>query len=95
VYQLGEFVVAGIREGNAQAIALQQQAPNMKTVIATDAYGHIADGNLGEFLKRLAGISTGGSIDEVTTVLNIEAFMSYCPTLRKVRPPRFVSVMRH
>lgn len=68
IYQMQDFVVAGIREGNAQAIALQRQAPNLKTVIATDALGHIADGNLGEFLKRLPGIGTGGSIDEVTTV---------------------------
>jgi TonB-dependent receptor len=68
VYQLQQFVVAGIREGNAQAIALQRQAPNLKTVVAIDAFGELADGNLGEFLKRLPGVGTGGSIDEVTTV---------------------------
>jgi len=34
----------------------------------TDDHDRIADGNLGEFLKRLPGVSTGGSIDEVTTV---------------------------
>ncbi len=68
VYQLQEFVVPGIREGNAHAIAVQRQAANLKTVVATDAFGDIADGNLGEFLKRLPGIGTGGSIDEVTTV---------------------------
>ncbi|MDO8542624.1 MAG: TonB-dependent receptor [Opitutaceae bacterium] len=68
VYKLQEFVVAGLREGNAHAIAVQRQAANLKTVVAIDAFGNLADSNLGEFLKRLPGISTGGSIDEVTTV---------------------------
>jgi len=47
VYQLSRFVVEGDREGNALAITQQRNAPNVKNVIAADAFGNIADLNLG------------------------------------------------
>lgn len=68
VYRLDSFVVAGVREGNSLAIAAQRNAANLKTVVATDAYGNLADGNLGEFLKRVPGIGVGDAVDEVTQI---------------------------
>jgi len=54
---LGEFRVASSREGNAKAIVDQKAAMNFKVVIASDAFGDIAEGNAGEFLKLMPGIS--------------------------------------
>ncbi len=68
VYKMDSFVVAGVREGNALAIAAQRNAANLKTIVATDAYGNLADGNLGEFLKRVPGIGVGDAVDEVTQI---------------------------
>jgi iron complex outermembrane receptor protein len=68
IYKMDSFVVAGVREGNSLAIAAQRHAANLKTIVATDAYGNLADGNLGEFLKRVPGIGVGDAVDEVTQV---------------------------
>jgi iron complex outermembrane recepter protein len=54
---LTAFVVSNPREGNAKAIVDQRQALNVKTVIAADAFGDVSEGNVGEFLKLLPGIS--------------------------------------
>lgn len=64
VYQLSEFVVAGEREGSAAAITLQRQAPNVKTVLSSDAFGSIARQNIGNFLQRVPGIvGVQGEVD--------------------------------
>lgn len=57
VVTLDTFVVSSAREGNAKAIAEQRQALNVKTVIASDAFGDVPEMNLGEFLKLLPGIT--------------------------------------
>jgi TonB-dependent receptor len=67
IYQLQAITVTGAREGNSAAFARQRHAANIMTVLATDSLGDIADGNIGDFLKRVPGIS-GGGVDEVTTV---------------------------
>src|SRR5688500_1816236 len=55
IYQLDKFTVSGEREGNALAITLQRQAPNVKEIVAADAFGN-AGGNPAEVLGRLPGI---------------------------------------
>jgi iron complex outermembrane receptor protein len=57
VYVMDAFTVASIREGQAAAITQQRNAPNVKSVVANDAFGNIADGNAAEVLKLLPGIS--------------------------------------
>jgi iron complex outermembrane receptor protein len=57
VVRLGEFVVSTEREGNAQAIVEQRQAPNIKSVIASDAFGSVSEDNVGEFLKYMSGLT--------------------------------------
>jgi iron complex outermembrane receptor protein len=55
--QLEAFTVKSPREGNAKAIVDQKQALNVKTVISADAFGDVSEGNVGEFLKFLPGIT--------------------------------------
>src|SRR3954470_14288782 len=57
IVQLGTFVVSTEREGQAKAVAEQRQAMNVKTVVAADNFGDLAEGNVGEFLKFMPGIT--------------------------------------
>jgi iron complex outermembrane receptor protein len=53
---LGEFRVAGTKEGMAQAIALQKISIESKLIAASDQFGSISEGNIGEYLKFLPGV---------------------------------------
>ncbi len=68
VYQLSKFVVEGEREGNALAITQRRNAPNVKDVISSDAFGNVADLNLGNFLLRMPGISKEESEGEIIRI---------------------------
>jgi TonB-dependent receptor len=68
IYALEAFTVAGEREGNALAITQQRNAPNVKNVISADAFGNIADQNLGDLLMRLPGIAEEVLEGEVRSV---------------------------
>jgi len=59
VVKLTEFVVTNSREMDGAAIAINEQrfAANMVNVVAADEFGHVAEGNVGEFLKFLPGMS--------------------------------------
>ncbi|HEY0946893.1 MAG TPA: TonB-dependent receptor [Opitutaceae bacterium] len=53
---LEAFTVSAEREGNAKAIMDQRAAMNIKNVVASDIFGDVAEGNVGEFLKFMPGI---------------------------------------
>lgn len=57
--RLSEFSVTASREMNGAAIAINEQrfAPNFKTVVAADEMGTVPEGNLGEFMKFLPGVT--------------------------------------
>ncbi|MBI4625028.1 MAG: TonB-dependent receptor [Verrucomicrobia bacterium] len=55
IYRLDKFVVAGEREGNAQAITLQRQSSGVKSIVSADAFGTLA-GNPAELVSRLPGV---------------------------------------
>ena len=57
--KLDAFVVAATREMDAAALAINEQrfAGNVKNVVSTDEFGAVAEGNIGEFLKFLPGVS--------------------------------------
>ncbi len=59
VVKLSQFVVQSDREMDAAAIAVNEQrfAASRKDVVSTDAFGEINQGNIGEFVKFLPGIS--------------------------------------
>ena len=56
VVRLDKFVVSNEREGNAKAIMEQRAALNMKSVVASDNFGDVTGGNIGEFMKYLPGV---------------------------------------
>src|SRR5688500_5730542 len=72
--KLDSFVVSTSRETDGEAIAINEQrfAPNIKNVVAADALGDLMDGNVGEFLKFMPGITaeydpeSGGSVASVS-----------------------------
>lgn len=68
VYRLEPMVIAGVREGNAASITQQRNADGVMNVVAMDAFGNVADGNIGNFLQRLPGV---GAILEVGDVVGI------------------------
>ena len=57
--KLDAFVVASTKETNASAIAINEQrfAGNLKNVVAADEFGTVTEGNVGEFLKFLPGVT--------------------------------------
>src|SRR4051812_31532732 len=62
IYMLSKFVVAGEREGNAQAITLQRLSAGVKSIVSADAFGGLA-GNPADLAIRLPGVegeSVGG-----------------------------------
>jgi len=72
--KLDSFVVATARETDSAAIAINEQrfAPNIKNIVSADALGDVMDGNVGEFLKFMPGITaeydreSGGSVASVS-----------------------------
>ncbi len=69
--KLDSFVVSDTREMDGAAIAINEQrfAPNIVSVVAADEFGLVPDGNIGEFLKLLPGITMsyrGGDPREVS-----------------------------
>jgi TonB-dependent receptor len=57
IYKMEKFTVAGEREGTALAETLQRLAPNVKNVISSDTFGNVADGNIGDLLQHVVGIT--------------------------------------
>ncbi|PTY08105.1 hypothetical protein DB347_00520 [Opitutaceae bacterium EW11] len=57
IITLAEYRVESAKEGMAQAIALQKVSIQSKLVAASDQFGPISEGNVGEYLKYLPGIS--------------------------------------
>ncbi len=71
VVLLDAFTVASRREMEAAAIAINEQriAPNIKNVVSADEFGGDVEGNVGEFLKFLPGMSVsyaGGNARSVS-----------------------------
>jgi len=77
IVQLDTFVVQSNREyeGNALATNEQRYAPNVKVVMAADAFGAVNEGNPGEFLKYLPGVTVDYVAADVRTV-SVRGFAS-------------------
>ncbi len=59
VVKLDAFVASSSRltEGEALATNEQRFAPNIKNVVATDAFGDVTEGNVAEFMKFMPGVT--------------------------------------
>lgn len=68
VVVLEKYVVAGVKEGQAASIARQKAADNIQVVISMDAHGDVADGNIGNFLQRLAGVTVTKDAGDITNI---------------------------
>lgn len=71
VVKLESLVVSSSREMEGAAIAINEQrfAPNVVNVVSADEFGVVPDGNIGEFLKMLPGITMdyrGGDPREIS-----------------------------
>src|SRR5439155_24973876 len=55
--KLSEYFVSTEREGNAKVVMEQKNAMNVKSVVSSDNFADIAEGNVGEFLKFMPGVS--------------------------------------
>ncbi len=75
VVKLDPFVLTSskLTEGEALATNEQRFAPNIKNVVATDAFGDVPDGNIAEFMKFLPGVTVGYE-DEMPTSVSIRGF---------------------
>lgn len=92
--KLDPFVVAASGELSADALAVNEQrfAANMKNVLAADAFGDISEGNVGEFMKYMPGITADfadpdivslsfrGLVSNVTQVTSDDAQMASAHT---------------
>ena len=67
---LDAFTVSNQREFNAAIIAANEQrfAPNIKNVVSADAFGDVTEGNVGEFVKYLPGITVDYVAADVRTI---------------------------
>ncbi len=70
VVQLGEFKVTGQRETDMTALAINEQrfAGNLKNVVAANQFGDVTEGNVGEFVKFLPGISVDYNAADARTI---------------------------
>lgn len=70
IYDLESFFVSARAEGQAQAIGLQRSAPTYRTVVSSDALGQIREGNIGDALVRLPGLSveTRAGVQRTATI---------------------------
>lgn len=57
IQKLEAFTVSSSREGEAASITKQRNADNVKNVVSMDTFGSVADGNVGNFMVRLPGVS--------------------------------------
>jgi TonB-dependent receptor len=85
VVQLDSFTVSTSRETDGQAIAVNEQrfAPNVKNVVAADLMGDVMDGNVGEFLKFLPGITADYDNEDGSTIayISVRGFSSGMTTI--------------
>ena len=56
VLQLDTFVVVAEVDGNAKALQRQKNSMNLSRSVASDSFGNVTEGNVGEFLKFLPGV---------------------------------------
>ena len=79
VYKMGQFVVAGEREGNAQAVTLQRLSDGVKNIVSTDAFGNLAQ-NPADLLVRLPGIE-GDTVDGTIRYVRIRGLNQNLTTI--------------
>jgi len=65
---LQTFTVSTSREGEAAAIVKQRNADHIVNVVSMEAFGNVADGNVGNFMVRLPGVAADYENGEVVGI---------------------------
>ncbi len=70
LFRLDEMVIRGQIEGQAHAINLQRSSDNLRTVVSQDALGQVQEGNIGDALNRLPGLTveTRAGVQRTATI---------------------------
>lgn len=68
--QMGQFTITAERQGQAKAIMDQKAAIDARSVLDTNVYGQVTEGNVAEFLKYLPGVS----IESDATFVGLRGF---------------------
>jgi iron complex outermembrane recepter protein len=68
ILKLSAFTVSSEREGNAKAIMDQRNSMNITNTVASDVFGDMAEGNIGDFLRNIPGIDLELTQGEVRNV---------------------------
>lgn len=66
--KLSAFTVSSEREGNAKAIMQQRNSMDITNSVASDVFGDVAEGNVGEFLKHMPGVELDLVQGEIRTI---------------------------
>jgi iron complex outermembrane receptor protein len=66
--KLSAFEVSSEREGNAKAIMQQRNSMDITNSVASDVFGDVAEGNVGEFLKHMPGVELDLVQGEIRTI---------------------------
>lgn len=71
IVEMADMVISASRETSGAAIAIHEQrfASNVTNVVSADEFGHVAEGNVAEFMKFLPGIAidyAGGNALEIS-----------------------------
>ncbi len=68
IYQLAPITVSSEREGAAKAITLQKNSDNIRNIVDAEAFGTVADGNVGDLVKLLPGLNAEGKNGETWAI---------------------------
>lgn len=70
VYSTGEVVVLGtLAKGQAKALTMEKNNSNISNIVASDQIGRFPDANIGESLKRIAGITMQNDQGEARNII--------------------------
>ena len=64
VVQMSAFKVTSMKEGMSQAVSLQKVSIQSKMVAAADQFGEVSEGNIGEYLKFMPGVSIDYNVND-------------------------------
>jgi TonB-dependent receptor len=64
IVQMSAYKVTGMKEGMSQAVALQKVSIQSKMVAAADQFGPVSEGNIGEYLKFMPGVSIDYNVND-------------------------------
>jgi len=70
IFRLDEMRIIGQIEGQAHAINLQRSSDNLRTIVSQDALGQVQEGNIGDALNRLPGLTveTRAGVQRTATI---------------------------